>query len=245
MKPNTANKSFMKKRDWKKYLFEFSSIFIAVISAFALSNWNDSQNSQHSEQKILIEILNSLEIDLRDFNININGNELSLKADQIFQNLLKEPIVNNEKISEENIAIQYIRLFRDYIPIVNKSAYESLKANNLKTVQNDLLRIQIIELYDYYYSIIEKLEYEVPEMKSYQNYFQKTNSLLFPFMEFNSNGDLINFDELHNLTELNKKEILSYLWRIRENRKLKLTRYEMIIAKMKELELSIKNELNQ
>jgi hypothetical protein len=154
----------MKEKKWTKYIFEFLSIFIAVVSAFALSHWNDTRNNQHSEQKILVEIMNSLEIDLKDFKNNINGNRLSLKADSVFRSLLK-----GEEVSQDSIALQYTLLFRDYIPIVNKSAYESLKSNNLKTVSNDLLRIQIISLYDYYYSIIEKLEYEVPEMKSYQN----------------------------------------------------------------------------
>ena len=52
----------MKKRKWKKYIFEFLSIFIAVISAFALTNWNDNLNSRHSEQKILTEIKNGIGI---------------------------------------------------------------------------------------------------------------------------------------------------------------------------------------
>ena len=228
----------MKEKKWTKYIFEFLSIFIAVVSAFALSHWNDTRNNQHSEQKILVEIMNSLEIDLKDFKNNINGNRLSLKADSVFRSLLK-----GEEVSQDSIALQYTLLFRDYIPIVNKSAYESLKSNNLKTVSNDLLRIQIISLYDYYYSIIEKLEYEVPEMKSYKNYFQRTNSLLFPYMEFDENGDLISFTELSHLTENNKKEILSYLWRIRNNRIFKLARYDLIIEEMKKLELNIKNEL--
>ena len=228
----------MKNKNWARYIFEFLSIFIAVVSAFALSNWNDNKNNQHSEQKILIEILNSLEIDLKDFKNNINGNNLSLKADSVFRGL-----INGEEISQDSIALEYTLLFRDYIPIVNKSAYESLKSNNLKTVTNDLLRIQIISLYDYYYSIIEKLEYEVPEMKSYKNYFQRTNSLLYPFMEFDDNGDLIKFTGLSNLTDNNKKEILSYLWRIRNNRKFKLARYDLIIDEMKKLESHIEKEL--
>ncbi len=136
-------------------------------------------------------------------------------------------------------------LFRDYIPIVNKSAYESLKANNLKTVKNDTLRIQIISLYDYYYTIIEKLEYEVPEMKSYKNYFSRINQLVYPFMGFDSNGDLKNIVGIDRLDSTEKQEILSYLWRIRNNRKFKLGRYELILNEMKKLENNIEKELKQ
>lgn len=233
-------KKKFKSKYWRKFGLEFLSIFIAVISAFALNNWNENRISNHSEQKILSEIKNSLKIDAHDFNNNIYGNKLSLKADSIFRNLL-----SGNKINQDSIALYYTILFRDYIPIVNKSAYESLKANNLKTVQNDSLRIQIISLYDYYYTIIEKLEYEVPEMKSYKNYFSRIDGLIHPFMEFDSNGDLKKIVGINKLDSTEKQEILSYLWRIRNNRKLKLGRYDLILNEMEKLEQNIEKELKQ
>ena len=54
----------MKRANWKQYGFEFLSIFIAVISAFALSNWNDNRRDHRAETKILTEIYNGLEKDL-------------------------------------------------------------------------------------------------------------------------------------------------------------------------------------
>jgi|GEM_PF-288070 hypothetical protein len=227
-----------KSKYWRKFGLEFLSIFIAVTSAFALNNWNENRISSHSEQKILSEIKNSLKIDAHDFNKNIYGNRWSLKADSIFRSLL-----NGDKINQDSIALYYTILFRDYIPIVNRSAYESLKANNLKTVENDSLRIQIISLYDYYYSIIEKLEYEVPEMKSYKNYFSRINQLLHPSMQFDSNGELKKIVGINQLNSTEKQEILSYLWRMRNNRKFKLDRYDLILNEMKKLELNIEKEL--
>ena len=57
----------MKKNKWKKYIIEFLSVFVAVVSAFALTNWNDNRKSSHSEQKILTEIRNGISIDKQDF----------------------------------------------------------------------------------------------------------------------------------------------------------------------------------
>lgn len=230
----------MKQRNWKKYALEFASIFVAVVSAFALNNWNDHRVNKESEQKILSEIKNSLKIDVHDFKINIYGNGISLRADTIFRNLL-----DGVAVTQDSIGTHYTSLFRDYIPIINRSAYESLKANNLKTITNDSLRIQIIALYDYHYSIIEKLEYEVPEMKSYKNYFSRVNTLLHPFMEFNQAGNLVKFNGLDQLGKDEKKEILSYLWRMRNNRVFKLRKYDQIIAQMKKLEQKITQELKQ
>ena len=50
----------------RKYAFEFVSIFIAVISAFALNNWNDHRKDREAEEKILIEIDKGLDKDLYD-----------------------------------------------------------------------------------------------------------------------------------------------------------------------------------
>jgi heme O synthase-like polyprenyltransferase len=52
-----------KSRNLRKYAFEFLSIFIAVIAAFALNNWNDNRKDRIAESKILTEISNGLELD--------------------------------------------------------------------------------------------------------------------------------------------------------------------------------------
>ncbi|WP_417612232.1 hypothetical protein [Owenweeksia hongkongensis] len=53
---------------WRKNGFEFLSIFIAVVSAFALNNWNENRRDAHSENKILMEIYNGLEKDWKTSN---------------------------------------------------------------------------------------------------------------------------------------------------------------------------------
>ena len=57
--------------NWKKRGGEFLSIFVAVISAFALNNWNDNRRDANSENKILVEISNGLEKDLVDIQLNV------------------------------------------------------------------------------------------------------------------------------------------------------------------------------
>ena len=77
----------IKIRNWGKYIFEFLSIFIAVISAFALNNWNDNKNNRNAENKILIEINNGLEKDLNDIRTNQMGHEIGIKSVNYFKNL--------------------------------------------------------------------------------------------------------------------------------------------------------------
>ena len=228
-----------KRKKLRKYLYEYLSIFFAVISAFTLNTCNENKGQRQSENKILTEISNSIENDIKDFEVNIGGNQLSLRADEIFRALIK-----NEKTNQDSIGLMYMALFRDYIPIINKSAYESFKSNNLKTILNDSLRLQIIELYDYHYSIIEALEYEVAEMKSFDNYFSEINTLLYPYMSFDeTTGDLIAINGPINLEADEKKKILSYLWRIRKNRQFKLLKYKSIIKAIDKVKTTIQQEI--
>jgi len=229
----------MKIKKWKKYTFEFLSIFIAVVSAFALTNWNDNIKTEHSEQKILTEIKNGINRDFKDFNANISGHNLSLRSNSIFRDLIQ-----NKPISQDSIGLFYIVLFRDYTPIINSSGYESLKENGLKTISNDSLRFQIVTLYDYYYSIIKIVD-KVTEMQSYDNYFASINKLLSPYMEFDSSGKLKKISNPTGLSGAQRKEILSYLWRLEVNRNYKIKRYDFVKNAMKKVEMNISKELKQ
>lgn len=225
------------EKKWKKYTFEFLSIFIAVVSAFALTNWNDHRNSSDSEQKILTEIKNGISVDKQDFEGNIIGHNFSLRANDVFRKLLK-----GRKISQDSIGFFYTSLFRDYTPLINRSGYESLKEAGLKTITNDSLRFKIISLYDYYYGILKIID-EVNEMQSFKNYFAGINSLLHPYMEFDTNGNLTQINNPKELSEIQRKEILSYLWRLESNRKFKLGRYKSILQVMEKVKSSIEYEI--
>lgn len=230
----------MKKKNdsRKRYAYEFLSIFIAVTSAFALNNWSANRRDNISEDKILNEIKNGLELDLEDFNSNKKGHNISIKSGDRFRKL-----IDNQPINQDSIQIFYITLFRDYTPIINLSGYESLKSSGLEILKNDALRFEIITLYDFYYEIISKLEDEIIEMRTYSNYYRPINDMLSKYMVFDTNGQLIEIKQPLDLPETKKKEILSYLWRIEYNRKYKLGRYSLIQEKMKALIQHIEEEL--
>ena len=143
----------MKNIKWKKYGFEFLSIFIAVISAFALNNWNDNRRNSEVETKILVEIMNGLEKDLDDVNLNRYGHEEGIKACRFFQQ-----IINGKLVSTDSLRDYYLALTRDFVAIQNISGYESLKSRGLEFIKNDTLRFKIITLYEYDYKTLKKFE---------------------------------------------------------------------------------------
>lgn len=169
--------------NWKKYGFEFLTIFIGVFAAFALENWKDNINEKKAASKILLEIRNGLEKDTFDMIENLHGHERSIEATKYFKDLLI-----NKKVNSDSFNIQYFNLLRNFISLQNVSGYESLKSKGLEIIENDSLRSQIISIYEYDYSILKKLEEDYSELQFHNLYFDKINSIIAPNLIYNDDG---------------------------------------------------------
>ncbi len=221
----------------KKYSTEFALIFISVILAFALTEWSANRGEKVSENKILGEIKNGINSDFKDFESNLKMHKISKSG---VGELRKW--VNNQEINNDSIPVYYFLLFRNYSPIINKTGYESLKGTNLKTISNDSLRFKIIKLYDYHYNIIEQLENHNEEMQDFKTYFAPTNEILSPYMNFDEKGNLTGL-QTANLSATQKKELLSYLWRLELTKMFKILRYEQVLKEIESLDKSLDKEL--
>jgi len=196
-----------------KYGFEFFSIFVAVISAFALNNWNEARKNKNAESKILMEIYNGLEKDLLDLDENYRGHQLGLRSIQYFKDLLA-----NKPVPNDSLLLHYFSLTRDFISIQNVSGYETLKSKGLELIRNDSLRTKIVALYEYDYNSLRKLEEEYYESQFHQNYFKDINQTLSKFFVFDANGNLIGLGPTPEVEADEKRLVLSYFWKIGANR---------------------------
>lgn len=230
----------MKKLNWNKYILEFLSIFIAVISAFALNNWNDNRRDNKAESKIFSEILNGLEKDLQDVKVNVLGHEQGLKACSFWLR-----IFTNKESNLDTLQQYYFVLTRDFVSIQNTSGYETLKSKGLELIKNDSLRTKIISLYEYDYKTLMKLEEEYNELQFQQNYFQEINSFIAPQFKFDLNGNISGIDLPINLNKSERNILLSYLWKIRINRKFILQSYGDVEDKINKLSIEIEKELKR
>ena len=225
----------MKPVNWKKYAFEFLSIFIAILAAFALDNWNDNRNDRVAEAKILTEILNGLEKDKEDVAMNILGHELGLKACTYWRNITKNQLYESDSLRQ-----YYIVLTRDFISIQNTTGYETLKSRGLELVENDSLRERIVTLYEFDYQVLRKLEEEYGEMQFHENYFEVMNTVLLPYMRFDSIGSLSSIEYPLDLERNEENLLLSHLWKIEYNRNFVLREYQNVEKKI----LALKADLN-
>jgi hypothetical protein len=228
----------MKRANWKQYGFEFLSIFIAVISAFALSNWNDNRRDHRAETKILAEIYNGLEKDLADIRLNISGHEAGIRAGTYFSR-----IAMGEAVATDSLLVHYFSLTRDFIALQNRSGYETLQSRGLELIENDSLRTQIIATYEYDYTILQKFEEEYAEMQFYRSFFQEINRLLAANFQFDAEGNFSGMEIPLDLSPPDRKLLLSYLWKIKVNRNFILYYYRDVEQKVTALRAAIEAEL--
>ncbi len=214
---NTAQSS---RIPWMTFSVEFLSVFMAVIMAFALSNWNEGRKSRNAENKILTEIYYGLEKDLEDVNLNKHGHEMGMKAAGYFKGL-----VNGQAVAQDSFVRKYFDLTRDFISIQNKTGYEALKSRGLELIQNDTLRKKITSLYEFDYNLLQKFEEEYHEAQFQKNYFHKINDILAPYLLFDENSSLSGIRSPLQLSERERNLILSYLFKIEANRRLILFYY--------------------
>lgn len=232
----------LKFPNWKKHGFEFLSIFIAVISAFALNNWNENRKAAESENKILTEISNGLKKDLEDIHINQIGQEAGIAACNFFRDAVAGKV---SSIRMDSLMNHYINLTRDFVSIQNTAGYQTLKSRGLELIQDDSLRLKIISLYEYDFNILRKLEEEYYEMQFQENYFMELNRSLAPNFNFDENGMIKDIQLPLQMEENRKKEFLLFLFKIQGNRSFILTYYDEIEKKVKEVEKAIRVELKK
>jgi hypothetical protein len=227
----------LKNETWRNYTFEFLSIFIAVISAFALNNWNDNRRDNQAESKILDEIYNGLEKDIEDIELNVFGHEFGLRSNRFWRK-----VINDEAVDFDSIQTYYFNFLRDFISIQNTSGYENLKSRGLELIKDDSLRTAIISLYEYDYKTLKTLEEDYFEMQFHDNYFQEINDLIAPNFQFDERGNITGIKQPLNLSEGDKNKLYSYLWKIDGNRRFALSYYEQVKTNIRELKERIEEE---
>ena len=221
-----------------KYFFDFVSVFFAVIAAFALENWNDNRKDDKAEEKILLEIKNGLELDLRDFKLNQRGHQRGLLSIAYFGDIIREV-----PVSQDSIMYRYFYLTGDNTLVVNTSGYESLKSKGLEIIKNDSIRSQIITIYENDYQSLDSFEESAPMYQSFQNYFLPITNILSEYLVYNNKGSLIGINTPLNLPVKEKNSLTGYLFNMRSSRRYKLELYAEIEKKINMLLLDIEKEL--
>jgi len=213
--------------NWKTYALEFASVFIAVVAAFALNNWNDNRRDAVAESKILREIRNGLLKDKEDIVHNLAGHGSGVMACEAWHAYLTDRPVN-----KDSLVIHYAKLLRDFVSIQNRAGYESLKSKGLETIKDDSLRLAVIDIYEYDFNVLITLEEDYYASQFYQNYFTAMNDAIVPWATFDSAGNMVGLLPEAQFDTVQTKALLSYLWRVRMERRFIMEFYRTVDLKI-------------
>ena len=219
---------------------EIVLVVIGILIALSINNWNDQRKETKIENKILVEISNGLSQDLLDIKLNTKGHNDGLKAIGYWHK-----IFTNTQVDTDSISDYYQYLTRNFNSIQNKSGYESLKSRGLELIKDDSLRIQIIQLYEQDYSQVRKLEEEDFELKFHENYFKEINHHVSPNLIFDEQGEILSIQLPLNLTESEQKKMLSYLWKIKNERHLILYYNARLLQNVLRLQTNIEKKITK
>ena len=228
-----------KSTNFKKFWFEFFSVFFAVVFAYLLNQWNEDRKDDLTESKILIEINNGLKRDSLDLASDEKYFKVNIDAIKYFNR-----IANNIEVDNDSLSLYYFYLTRDLITVQNTSGYETLKSKGLEIIKNDSLRKSIIDLYEVTYKLNRKFSEEYDENKYMKNYFEKINNAIAPHFIFDSNNNIIGLNQPVNLKTQDKNIVKSYLWKLAVNRNDRLGAIKGNQIKIGKLRSLIKEDLN-
>jgi len=152
---NTQSKGAKKRKRnfWLYSLGEFVLIFLGILIALQVDNWNQKRHDRKLERVLLSEMHSNLKGDLSDLNYNVNTQEVFLNSCQIALDFL-----NSEDPWHDSLGWYFNRLMAGTVFDSNNSAYESLNSIGIDLVRNDSLRQQIAFLYAARYHKIEETQ---------------------------------------------------------------------------------------
>ncbi|MDO5615987.1 MAG: hypothetical protein Q4G16_07345 [Cruoricaptor ignavus] len=202
-------KTRLKLENWKKYTFEFFSIFLAVSLAFVLDRWNDNRINGIAEHKILEEIYSGLKRDSLDIENDGGYYKIAFRGLNYFSDVIDGKAVQNDSL----VAFYYL-FSRESVVVQNKSGYESLKSIGLETIKNDSLRSKIIDLYEVDYELQRKFNEEHSEYRFMQNYFHRINDAIAPNFEYDTTNNIVGIQLPIEVSEKERKLLKSYIWKI-------------------------------
>lgn len=128
---------------------EILLVVAGILIALQINNWNNKEIASRQEVVLLEEMKLNLENDIADIRVNIiSSNNLQTSNQIILDNLIPTNSFN------DSLSKHYASIYGTTGFSKNTSAYKNLESLGFNIVSNDLLRIEITNLYTTLYNNI-------------------------------------------------------------------------------------------
>lgn len=158
---------FKVKIDWRYSIREIFLIVISISIAFILNNWNQKRQRQQEEKLLLIEFRNTLKNDLNDIDANLFQYSTSVNSAYKIIEAIDKNLPYYDSLSFHFSTQPINTLFWR-----NEGPYEVLKSKGFDLISNQNLRKEIIHLYSVQYHVIDNIELNLPQFKSFEPLFE-------------------------------------------------------------------------
>lgn len=133
---------------------EIIMVMVGVLLALWVDNWNDDRKDAIKERKLLREMRDNLNGDLKDCRYNIEANERYLRGNRAVLKQLTE-----RTPFHDSLRVHYGNIWGNTTLTTNIAAYDNLKSIGFHLVRKDSLRELITELYSNKYRYLHDVEF--------------------------------------------------------------------------------------
>lgn len=133
----------IRKQDWFAVSIEFVLVIVGVLIALQVDNWNDERNARHKELLLLDAMRAELADDLQNMR---DGTGQRLEVVQRGKALIAH--IDAKQPYDSALDAEFGLLYRTYTFVVNRAAYENLKAQGVDMITDSQLRHTIVSLYE-------------------------------------------------------------------------------------------------
>ncbi len=173
-------KSLIESGSTRKYLLyaigEIALVVIGILIALQINNWNEWRKDRETEEKILHEIIENLETNLARLDINIARGETDNEYTDVVISFIEKEIPYSDTLDKFfPLALNAV----DEGSFLSYVGYESLKNTGFEIIQNDLLKKEIITLFEVTYkdlrSRYDRIEWGSAELRKFldQHFYLK------------------------------------------------------------------------
>jgi hypothetical protein len=138
---------------WSFAIGEFVLVFLGILIALQVDNWNQGREDRRLERVLLQEMLSELKGDLEDISYNAQVQERLQNSNRVVLDFLQRNLPWHDSMAYHFAQIMGAGIF-DY----NASAFESLQSIGIDLIRNDSLRKQITGVYTVVYTHVKANE---------------------------------------------------------------------------------------
>ena len=127
---------------------EICLVVLGILIALQINNWNENRKTRAFEQKLLTELINSLETD-------IGGLQFVLKVNKEANNRCERIVrlIEGEETYHDSLNSYFFNSNTFFHHSFNRSAYETTKMHGLHFIKNDSVRTRLSQLYEWQFDL--------------------------------------------------------------------------------------------